>query len=154
MNPTSNPFEELLVGLTKAGVKFITVGGLACAFNNYVRVTEDVDILILRNKENIQTLLKFFSGYGEGFGAELEESDFQDEEGAIRVIEVFPIDIFTVMGGHHYEDLKKMSEKIKIQETEISYLNKDGLILLKKDSVREKDRLDVIQLNFLKQEKS
>lgn len=114
MNPTSNPFEELLVGLTKAGVKFITVGGLACAFNNYVRVTEDVDILILRNKENIQALLKFLSRYGEGFGAELEESDFQDEEGAIRVIETFPIDIFTVMGGHHYEDLKKMSEKIKI----------------------------------------
>lgn len=30
MNPILNPFEELLVGLVKAKVEFITVGGMAC----------------------------------------------------------------------------------------------------------------------------
>jgi hypothetical protein len=42
-----NPYERLLVDLAEAGVQFVTVGGIACAFNGYVRATEDVDILPL-----------------------------------------------------------------------------------------------------------
>jgi len=41
-----NPFEKLLVALAEAEVRFVTVGGMACAFNGYVRATQDVDILI------------------------------------------------------------------------------------------------------------
>lgn len=150
MSQTSNPFEELLVGLARAGVDFITVGGIACAFNGHVRATEDVDILIRRNPENVRKLLSFLSTYGEGFGRELEEKDFTDEEGAVRVIEEFPIDIFVVMGGCHYEDLLKSVRTVEIGRCAIPYLDRDGLIRLKKDSVREKDRLDVAHLTGLK----
>lgn len=149
MNPTSNPFEELLVGLAKAGVDFITVGGMACAFNGYVRATEDVDILVSREPENIRKLITFLSSYGEGFGKELNEKDFSDEEGAVRVIEEFPIDIFVVMGGRHYEDLQKSVRTVEIEGSAIPYLDRDGLIELKQGSVREKDRLDVLHLTGL-----
>lgn len=146
MNKTSNPFEELLVGLVKSGIDFITVGGIACALNGYVRATEDVDILVKRDPANIGKLLRFLSGYGEGFGMELSEKDFTDEEGAVRVIEEFPIDIFVVMGGNHYEDLQKFVRTVEIEGSAIPYLDRDGLIELKKGSVREKDRLDVFHL--------
>lgn len=149
MKKTLNPFEELLVGLSKAGVEFITVGALACAFNGYLRATEDVDILIKRNPTNIQKLLSFLSHYGQGFGSELNEADFSDEEGAIRVIEEFPIDIFVVMGGNHYEQLECYVEKIFMNGFEVAYLSKEGLIELKKESVREKDKLDVLALKKL-----
>ncbi len=150
MNPTLNPFEKLLVGLAEANVEFITVGGMACVMNGYVRATEDVDILINKTSINIKKLLSFLSQYGEGFGAELTEADFNDEEGAIRVIEEFPIDIFVVMGGRHYEDLRKYVEIIRIHEHPISFLNPEGLVLLKSNSVREKDRIDVLHLRGLK----
>jgi hypothetical protein len=39
-------FEELLLSLSKGGIKFIVVGGVACALNGFVRATEDLDILI------------------------------------------------------------------------------------------------------------
>jgi len=146
MEKTLNPFEELLVGLSKAGIEFITVGGLACAFNGYVRATEDVDILVKRDPQNIKKLLSFLSCYGQGFGSELSEADFSDEEGAIRVIEEFPIDIFVVMGGKHYEQLASYIEKTIIEGVEIAYLSKEALIDLKRGSVREKDRLDVLAL--------
>lgn len=149
MKKTSNPFEELLVGLVDAKVEFITVGGIACAFNGYVRATEDVDILIRRAPPNIAKLLKFLSGYGEGYGAELQETDFSDEEGAIRVIENFPIDIFVLMSGKHFEDFSGQMKMVQLQGRSVPYLSRDGLIALKAESLREKDKMDVIQLKAL-----
>ncbi len=153
MNPTLNPFEELLVGLVQAKIDFITVGGMACVMNGYVRATEDVDILVKRTPENIKQLVHFLSSYGEGFGAELNDSDFNDEEGAVRIIENFPIDIFVVMGGKHYEDLEQNVKFVEVFGSRIPFLDPDGLILLKSDSVREKDRIDVDHLRALKNQK-
>lgn len=147
-----NPFEELLVGLVKAKIQFITVGGMACAMNGYLRNTEDVDILIKKDSQNIKKLLRFLASYGQGFGKELMTADFADEEGAIRVIESFPIDIFVVMDGHHFEDFQKHMKTISIDGASIPYLNHHGLIQLKKDSVREKDKIDVYHLSQIKDE--
>ncbi|KAB2880990.1 nucleotidyltransferase family protein [bacterium] len=51
-----NVYEELLVLLVKNEIKFITVGGFACAFNGYIRPTQDVDILVEHNEENISKI--------------------------------------------------------------------------------------------------
>lgn len=152
MNPTLNPFEELLVGLVQAQVEFITVGGMACAMNGYLRATEDVDILIKRTLENVSNLIQFLSCYGQGFGTQLQVSDFADEEGAIRLIEEFPIDIFVVMGGNHYEELYPYRQVVAIGDAEIPFLNLDGLILLKTGSVRPKDQIDVLHLTAMKEQ--
>jgi hypothetical protein len=39
-------FEKLLVLLAEAGVQFIVVGGVAVSMQGYVRLTEDVDLLL------------------------------------------------------------------------------------------------------------
>ena len=44
--PLESSFEKLLVLLVKSDVRFITVGDIAVCLNGYVRLTEDVDILI------------------------------------------------------------------------------------------------------------
>ncbi len=150
MKKTSNPFEELLVGLVDAGVTFATVGGIACAFNGYVRATEDVDVLLKRDPENIRKLLQFLSGYGEGYGAELQASDFSEEEGAVRVIEEFPIDIFVLMSGRRFEDFQDQIKTIELEGRPIPYLSREALVALKADSLREKDKMDVVQLKALK----
>ena len=51
-------FEKLLVDLARSKVRYVTVGGLACALNGYVRATFDVDILIEPSSENIEMLLR------------------------------------------------------------------------------------------------
>ncbi len=153
MNPTLNPFEKLLVGLVEHGIQFMTVGGMACVMNGHVRATEDVDILVKKDPDNIQKLLNFLAHYGEGFGQQLSTKDFTNEEGALRVIEDFPIDIFTIMGGNSFEDLLAYKKTISIQEHDIPFLNAKGLIKLKKNSVREKDKLDVLHLQMLDEKK-
>ena len=101
-------FEKLLVVLAEAKVKFIVVGGVAVSMQGYVRLTEDVDLLLDDATDNLQRLLTVLGSYGEGFARELSLEDFTDEEGAIRIVEEVEscqMDLFTVMAGMHYADV-------------------------------------------------
>ncbi len=146
MNPDFTPFEKLLVTLAQNKVAFMTVGGVACALNGFVRTTEDVDLLVANNPANIALLLQTLSRFGQGYARELSPADFSDEEGAVRIVEEFPIDLFVRMGGRHFEDLLPYRRWVELDATPVPYLGTEGLILLKQGSVREKDRIDVIAL--------
>jgi acylphosphatase len=145
-------FEKLLVRLAEADVKFVLVGGVAVTLHGYVRLTEDVDILVASDAENIARLLHSLSNYGEGFARELSASDFTDEEGAVRIVEEAEscqVDIFTRMSGLRYDDLIKDAEKFPLRGRVIVYASKAALIRLKESSVRDKDRLDAAALRKL-----
>ena len=93
-------FEKLLVLLAEAGVRFVVVGGVAVTLHGYVRLTEDVDLLVDDEESNLKCLLDTLGGYGEGYARELSVEDFTDEEGAIRIVEETEqcqIDLFTRM---------------------------------------------------------
>lgn len=144
-----NAYDELLALLAKQNIEFITVGGLACAFNGYIRATDDVDILIRRNEANIRNLISVLSRYKEGFAGELSVEDFSDEEGCIRIIEDFPIDIFTRISGYTYDDLESHILYYTTDNGRIPFLDKSQLIELKKNSLRPQDQADIIRLKEL-----
>src|SRR5947208_12224811 len=112
------PYEKLLESLARTNIKFIIVGGVAVALNGFVRTTEDVDILVERSPENIGRLLEALSGFGEGHARELTTGDFDEAEGAIRIVEDFPLDVFTVVRGKRYSDLLG-----SVRQTQIAGIN-------------------------------
>ena len=140
------PYEKLLAKLVRAEVKFIIVGGVAVALNGFVRTTEDIDILIEASAENVTRLLDELRNFGEGHARELSPADFSDSEGAIRIIEDFPLDVFTMMRGKRYADLVGSTKTTRIDDVEVRYLNSEALIALKSDSQRDQDRIDVSAL--------
>jgi hypothetical protein len=142
-NPITSQFEKLLVALAKAGVDFAVVGGLAIILNGYPRFTLDVDIVISENRENVQRLLECLVQWGEGWARELGLEDFAPQEGAVRVSEDFDLDIFTRMQGHTIENFRARLRFVELQGARIFYISPEDLIMLKKDSWREKDKLDV-----------
>lgn len=145
-------FEKLLVLLAKRGIRFVVVGGIAVTLQGYVRLTEDVDLLVEGSAENIDLLLATLSGYGEGFAAELARADFDDSEGAIRIVEETEqcqIDLFTRMSGRCYADVVSDASTLTLQGLPIRYASKASLIDWKANSVREKDKLDAIALRRL-----
>jgi hypothetical protein len=95
-----------LAALAADRVDFAVVGGLAVIFNGYPRLTLDVDILVHVAPENLRKLLDCLAGWGEGWARELKPEDFVSQEGAIRVIEEFDLDIFTRMSGKSLEDFR------------------------------------------------
>ena len=148
------PYEKLLAKLVRAEVKFIIVGGVAVALNGFVRTTEDIDILIEASAENITRLLDELGNFGEGHARELSPADFSDSEGAIRIIEDFPLYVFTMMRGKRYADLVGATKTTRIDDVEVRYLNSEALIALKSDSQRDQDRIDVSALRELKDRNS
>jgi hypothetical protein len=143
------PYEKLLAKLARAEVKFIIVGGVAVALNGFVRTTEDVAILIESSAENIMRLLEELTGFGEGHARELNINDFTDSEGAVRIIEDFPLDVFTRIRGQRYADLIGATKTTPINDVDVHYLDATALIGLKQDSRRDQDRIDVSALRSL-----
>jgi hypothetical protein len=138
-------FEKLLVLLAEATVDFIVVGGIAVSIQGYVRLTEDVDLLIDDSRENVRRLLNRLADYGEGFAKELSLADFNDEEGAIRIVEETEqcqIDLFTRMSGRSYQDVIEDADRFEVGGHLIAVASKNSLIGWKSKSVREKDRFD------------
>ena len=148
-------FEKLLVLLAEAGVRFVVVGGVAVTLHGYVRLTEDVDLLVDDEVGNLKRLLDALSGYGEGFARELSVEDFTDEEGAIRIVEETEqcqIDLFTRMSGIRYGDVTGDAGRFPLRGHQIAYASKATLIGWKERSVREKDRLDAMALRRLEED--
>ena len=136
-------FEKLLVALATDGIDFAVVGGLAVIFNGYPRLTLDVDILVHAVPENLRKLLDSLAGWGEGWARELKPADFVFQEGAIRVMEEFDLDIFTRMSGKSLEDFRPRLRHLETGSVRIPYLAPEDLIFLKQGSWRDKDKLDV-----------
>ena len=143
---TISRFEKLLVALAQAEVDFAVAGGLAVILNGYPRVTVDVDILVGDPVANITRLLTCLSHWGEGWARELTVEDFVPQEGSIRVLEDFELDIFTRLRGRSLDDFRPRLRYLHTETVRIPYLAPQDLILLKADSWREKDQLDVAAL--------
>ncbi len=145
-------FEKLLARLAEGGVDFVVVGGVAVTFQGYVRMTEDVDLLVDDLAHNITRLLDVLAGLGEGFARELSVEDFSDEEGAVRVIEeteYLQIDIFTRMSGRKYADVMSDASHFNVAGNLIAVASKRSLIGWKEGSQRDKDRVDACALREL-----
>jgi hypothetical protein len=133
-----------LAALAADRVDFAVVGGLAVIFNGYPRLTLDVDILVHVAPENLRKLLDCLAGWGEGWARELKPEDFVSQEGAIRVIEEFDLDIFTRMSGKSLEDFRPRLRYLETGGVRIPYLSPADLVFLKQDSWRDKDRLQPV----------
>ena len=142
-------FEGLLVDLVRAKVDFLVVGGIAVGLSGIVRATDDLDLLIDGSRDNVERLLGVLRGVGEGHARELAPEDFTAEEGAIRVIEDFPIDLFVRMSGLMYADLVGERREFAVHGATVPYLGPAGLIRLKERSLRPRDRDDVARLRGL-----
>ena len=68
------------------------------------------------------------------------------EEGAVRVNEDFPVDLFTLMRSRTFADFGATARRLEIDEIVVRYLAPESLIELKSASAREKDRLDIVAL--------
>ncbi len=139
-------FGVVLALLQKREVEFIVVGGVACALNGFVRTTEDLDILVRSTPENISRVFAALSRWGDGYIRDLTPEDFAPIPGAIRLEEDFVLDMFTLLADKTYEEFLPDTRET---EDGLKYLSPAGLIETKRNSVREKDQIDVIAMRRL-----
>ena len=142
-------YAALLANLNSAKVDYLILGGGAVCLHGFPRMTYDIDILLRNETGNVARFVNVASQWGDGHAAGLRYEDFQGP-GCIRIVESFPLDVFTLLDGRKYEDFAPSAVSYILQEgLQVRCLSISDLIDLKKKTLREKDRVDVEVLRRL-----
>ena len=134
-------------------VKFIMIGGFATNLHGYQRFTGDMDVWIEDTSENRKNLRKAFFDYGLGDLELLETISFITGWTIFHLKNGLRLDIVTDMKGlekYSFNECYRLAAIAEIDDVQIPFLHINHLILNKKEVGREKDLLDVIYLERIK----
>ena len=140
-------FQAILSALSAGNVDYILIGGLAVAYHGVPRFTEDIDLFVRRDPENIARLKNALRTVFDD--ESIDEITYDDlvEYAVVRygTPDDFYIDVMDRIGeAFSYEDLDY--EVIEMDSIPIRIATIETLIRLKKGTLREIDRLDVAML--------
>lgn len=140
-------YKEMLLILLENKVDFLLVGAYAMAAHGFPRATADLDIFIRVDAKNSQKLYKALIE----FGAPMEGIAVKDFEnpGTIFQIGVAPrrIDIVNDIDGVTFDESEKDKIIIELEGLKIPVISKQKLIINKRSTGREKDRIDAESLS-------
>jgi hypothetical protein len=141
----------LLRALTKHGVDFIVVGGLAGLAHGSAYPTYDLDVAYSRDRENIARLVAALSEIGVTLRGAPADLPFLLEAKTIEKGANFTFDSphgsFDILGDaagiHSYDQLRSEAVVATIEGVEVRVASIDHLIAMKRAANRTKDKLMV-----------
>ncbi len=134
--------------LDEEGTRWALIGGYAIAAHGFVRLSEDVDILVDPSKENASRWIKALARLPDGAARELiGDEDLFEREGpyAVRINDEFTVDVMPSACGHGWTELERYIERRMVDDAPLPVLGLEGL-LLTKEGMRDKDRADAAVL--------
>lgn len=143
MMKVEKDYEELFVLLNKYKVKYCIIGAYAVAFYAKPRYTKDIDILIEPSVENSEKIIKALEDFGFK-SLKLSKEDFLSEGKIIQLgYEPLRIDILTSIEGCSFEQIWKNKVVATYGAEKVFFIGLDDLIMNKKHSRRQLDKLDL-----------
>ena len=140
---------KIISSLNAHEVEYVIIGGYAVILHGFLRATEDIDIVLKMTDENVSkfqnALLDIYDD------TDIHEINYS-ELSIYSVIRYgtpdnFYIDVISRIGNSFsYENIDK--ENKMIGEIEFFTASAESLYLMKKNTMREKDKLDLL---FLKE---
>ena len=138
--PNDTDLVSLARELNRLGVAYIVVGGFAINRLGFVRATEDIDLLIARDRANQALVKQALEILPDRAIRELGDDDIS-EWLVVRVNDDITIDLMTEACGVRYEDAVGGIERETIDGVSIPFAGA-ALMLRMKQSSREKDAAD------------
>jgi hypothetical protein len=147
--------EELLRfwGLANSiGLKYIMIGGVATNLHGYHRTTADIDIWIEDSIPNRENLRRVFHEYGLGDYSALKDLQFVPGWTYFYLDNGVRLDIMTSVKGleDDFDIYLQLASVATIYETDVPFLHLNHLISSKKAANRDKDQIDLIELEKIK----
>lgn len=152
--------EDILRSLEKENIDYAVIGGVAVVLYGYVRFTKDIDLLIDFSEDNVRSFIKVLAVLNFQPGVPIDPMDMANEkkreewmrEKNVKVItfynpesQLLQIDVLITK---NLADMKKI-RKI-IDGFEISIVDYDDLIKMKKETARPTDLIDIQKLEELR----
>lgn len=145
-----NRFWEVIDALEKEKVDYILIGGFAMVLYGMPRATQDIDIFVRNQEENISKLQKaLFSLFDDENVFEITQSELNVND-VIRygTEEGFYIDVLSRLGdSFSFENLK--FEETFVDGHKIKIATVDTLYKMKRNTFRAIDRSDLLFLEQL-----
>jgi predicted nucleotidyltransferase len=129
--------------LKRNKVKYVLVGGFAVIYYGYVRMTQDMDVLIEPSRENANKMMKVLQEFGFG-DIGFSQSLLEKEGTAIHLgAEPNRIDILTSLKGVSNSSIFSNLKRIRYKGLLLNVISLKDLLECKKHSNRTKDLADV-----------
>jgi nucleotidyltransferase AbiEii toxin of type IV toxin-antitoxin system len=140
---------QFLKALETEGVQYVLVGGVAMSVHGIVRATQDIDIFVKPEMENVNRLKRaLHKVWNDPEIAAISYEELAGEYSSIRYGppgENYAIDIMTRLGeAFRFEDLA--AETVSWEGIRVSVATPETLYRMKKGTVRPVDRSDAAQL--------
>ena len=153
--------EEVVEALSRGGVRFIIIGGIAATIHGSARLTEDLDVVYDREPDNLTRLadaLAPFHPYPRGAPAGLpfrwDAETLQRGLNFTLATTLGDVDVLgEVAGGGTYSKLLSDTVKVNLFGFECLCVRLDRLILLKRAAGRPKDREALAELEAMLEER-
>lgn len=149
---------EILRRLTARGVDFVVIGGLAAIAHGATRVTEDLDITYATDDANLEALGEALLGLGAALRGAPPDVPFVPDARTLRQVEVLTLEtaagdldlLARPSGAPAYTQLRAHSVRMNVGDVWVAIANVDDLIGMKRAAGRDKDLLDVAELEAVK----
>jgi predicted nucleotidyltransferase len=138
--------KELITLFEHHEVAYALVGGFAVNYYGYVRMTQDIDLLIYPSKENATKIKKCLEAFG--FGQADIPFEYLERSGSAIHLGVEPnrIDLLTHLRGISNDHIFKNIKKVSIDGTFVNIIALNDLLTAKRNSERLKDQADAEEL--------
>ena len=157
-------YEPLLRAFSENHINYLIVGGVAVNLHGYPRFTNDLDILLTLDQENLKKMAELMDrmGYQQRLPVSIQE--LSDEQKARAFIEEKGLTAYSFIHDKYPQfnvdvlvaesiDFGKFSEhtmRAEVWGIDVPVVSIDDLIAMKKNSDREKDIQDIVALLELK----
>lgn len=146
--PELAPLLKVCAFLNEAGAHYLIVGGQAVILHGLVRTTEDVDVLIEATEENAGKVWEALARLSDGAIRELAPRDLLD--GVSKIADEVEVDVSVHAWKVNYAEAIGTALEVTIEGVRIPYVGYEMLVA-SKQTYREKDQMDLLQLRALKE---
>lgn len=154
-------FRRLVEILSQGGVEFILVGGVAATVHGSARLTQDVDVVYFRGRENLQRLVDTLGGYDpyprgapSGLPFRFDVETLENGLNFTLTTCLGDIDLLgEIIGGGSYDDLLPHSVEVRVFGFHCRCLDLPMLIRVKRAAGRPRDLEALGELQAILEEK-
>ena len=155
-------YGQIIDALVAERVEFIIIGGAAATAHGSSRLTEDLDIVYSRSKENVGRLFRALEPFRPRLRGAPDNLPFRWDDETLRnglnftlSTSAGALDLFgEIIGGTTFQDLVADSIHINIFGSECLCLGLARLIEVKQDTGRPKDIEAVAELKVILEERN
>lgn len=146
-DPDSGDLLRICAALNAVDAAYVVIGGMAMVAHGFNRGTEDIDLLVDRSIDNIRKLRDALAVLPDNAVADLADSDIETY-GVVRVADEVVVDLMGRACGIDFQQAVQHIEWRDVDGVRIPFAS-PALLLLTKQTLREKDQIDRLYLDRL-----